>query len=331
MQIDSHERILLTGAGFTKNFGGPLAKELWGIIYSSPKLDNAPDVRDLLRRDFDFESVYNQVLRGARLPFDDVPEWPVQQQALRTAVVEAYAFIDDKIRAFSNLKDAPNALDIYGLQRFISKFAGTEEKPGFFFTLNQDLFLERHHYNGSCPTLLGIPDQSTWFKSNSELSLPAERCVLPETAEGIGVGSSDFYYIKLHGSSNWYSADQETMVIGRAKEDQIAAQPLLALYYEIFQAVLTGERRRLLCLGYSFSDRHINQAIEAGVKAGLRLYVLSPEAPDALAARLIEQGESGEILWRGLAGYFQADLKTLFPVDQSSTADWKMLSDRFFG
>jgi hypothetical protein len=95
--------------------------------------------------------------------------------------------------------------------------------------------------------------------------------------------------------------------------------------------VLTGGKRRLLCLGYSFSDPHINRAIKDGVKAGLRLYVLSPESPDALAARLIAQGESGEILWRGLAGYFQADLRTLFPVDQSSTAEWKMLSDRFFG
>lgn len=45
MNIDSQDRILLTGAGFTKNFGGPLAKELWSIIFNNPSLDQAPDVR----------------------------------------------------------------------------------------------------------------------------------------------------------------------------------------------------------------------------------------------------------------------------------------------
>jgi len=330
MNIDSRERILLTGAGFTKNFGGPLAKELWSIIFSSPKLDRAPDVREILRRDFDFESAYNQVLRGARLPFGNTPEWPVQQQALRSAVVDAYSFIDDKLRAFSNRAGAPNALNIYKVQEFIGKFAGTSKKPGFFFTLNQDLFVERHYYNGPRPTLLGIPNRSTWFTTNSSRSLQEERCVLPMSADGVQVGCEGYYYVKLHGSSNWYSSDQETMVIGQAKEDEIAAQPLLARYYEIFRAVLAGGKRRLLCVGYSFSDSHINRAIKEGLDADLRLYVLSPESPDSLATRLQTQGESGEIIWRGLAGYFQADLRALFPVDQSSTAEWKMLTHRFF-
>jgi hypothetical protein len=120
------------------------------------------------------------------------------------------------------------------------------------------------------------------------------------------------------------------MVIGHGKEGQIAAQPILAKYFDIFQTALIGESRRLLCVGYSFSDDHINAAIRAGVKTGLQLYVLSPESPDGLAARLKTRGEEGEIIWRGLAGYFQTDFKTLFPADQSTTAEWKLLSERFF-
>ena len=332
MKVDCQDRILLTGAGFTKNFGGPLAKELWSIIFSNPILDHAPDVRNILRRDFDFESVYNAVMRGARLPFDTIEgaTWGNQQQALRKAVTEAYEYIDEKVRAFSFRQDAPYPVNIYKVQEFISKFDGTGQSPGYFFTLNQDLFVERQYYNGRPPTLAGIQRRPTWFTTNGTQSLNAERCVIPDSAGNIDFRGSTFYYLKLHGSSNWYTADQETMVIGHAKQDQIAAQPILAAYLDAFRSVLTSGGRRLLCIGYSFSDEHINAVIGAGVQSGLRVYVLSPESPDVLAARLSSQQETGEIIWHGLAGYFQSDLKTLFPADQSTTAEWRLLHNRYF-
>jgi hypothetical protein len=34
MNIQSSENILLTGAGFTKNFGGLLASEMWAEIFN---------------------------------------------------------------------------------------------------------------------------------------------------------------------------------------------------------------------------------------------------------------------------------------------------------
>lgn len=331
MKVDCQDRILLTGAGFTKNFGGPLAKELWGIIFSNPILDKAPDVRDVLRLDFDFESVYNDVMGGTRPMFDAIegaPTWESQQRAFRKAVNDAYEYIDEKVRSFSFRRDAPYPVNIYAVQEFISKFAGTSNSPGYFFTLNQDLFVERQYYNGQRPTLPGIQHRSSWFTTNGTQSLTAERCVIPDSARKIDFGGSPFHYLKLHGSSNWYTADQETMVIGHAKQTQIAAHPILAAYFDAFQSVLASGGRRLLCVGYSFADEHINGAIRDGVKKGLRVYVLSPESPDDLAKRLRHR-ETGEIIWRGLAGYFQSDFKTLFPADQSTTAEWKLLQGCF--
>jgi hypothetical protein len=333
MMTDCQERMLLTGAGFTKNFGGPLAKELWSVIFSNPVLDNAPDVRETLRRDFDFESVYNDVMNGARLPADmapSEPSWKDQQQALRVAVSEAYAYIDEKVRAFVFRRDAPYAVNIYKVQDFVARFSGTPKKPGFFFTLNQDLFIERKHYNGVAPTLPGIPPRPTWFTTDSTSSLDAERVVLPTPAEATALNLSGFNYVKLHGSSNWYTADQQTMVIGHAKRDQIAARPLLAAYLGLFRSALAIGDRRLLCVGYSFFDEHINAAIMDGTKKGLRLYILSPEAPDILAERLKSQSEAGAHLWRAVSGYFQTDLKTLFPPDQSVTPESKRLESQFF-
>jgi hypothetical protein len=306
---------------------------MWNVIFNNPVLDEAPDVRDILRQDFDFESVYEAVMRGASPQFvatETATTWERQQRAFSKAVTEAYEYIDEKVRSFSFRVGAPYPVNIYKVQDLISMFAGKSSNPGYFFTLNQDLFIERQYYNGQRPALPGIQNRPSWFIPNQTQSLAAERCIIPDSADKIGLGRSPFYYVKLHGSSNWYTAGQETMVIGRAKQAQIAAHPILAMYFDTFRSVLTGGGRRLLCVGYSFSDEHINAAIRAGVKTGLRVYVLSPESPDVLAARLKQQKETGEIILRALAGYFQSDLKTLFPADQSITAEWKQLQGRFF-
>jgi hypothetical protein len=332
MYTDCQDRILLTGAGFTKNFGAPLAKELWSIILSNPVLDSAPEVRRILLNDFDFESVYNTVMRGARLPIDDDGGWERQRDALGTAVNDAYGHIDAKIREFTFHREAPHPINLYKVQEFIASFSGNAKNPGFFFTLNQDLFIERHYYNGPRPTLPGIIHSPTWFGPDGNRDLAAERREIPESRGSDQIlDGSPFYYVKLHGSSNWYSADKQTMVIGQAKQDQIASQPILAKYFDVFQSVLSAPGGRLLCVGYSFSDDHINEAIWDGLRKGLRLYVLSPESPDSLKKRPPSKDERGNAIWGGLAGYFQYDLRTLFPADQSITAEWKMIHSRFFG
>ena len=142
--------------------------------------------------------------------------------------------------------------------------------------------------------------------------------------------TATFFYLKLHGSSNWYTSDKRTMVIGRSKRAQIAGHPLLEKYFDAFQTVLMGKDRKLLRVGYGFCDEHVNAAIRDGIQAGLQLYILSPESPDELRRRLGQQTETSDVIWRGLAGYFQADLKTLFPMDQSETEEWKMLQRSFF-
>jgi len=332
VRVDCQDHILLTGAGFTKNFGGPLAKELWSIIFNNPILDKAPDVRDLLRRNFDFESAYDSVMRGPKL-LDTVGRhaWENQRQALRIAVNEAYEYIDQKVRSFAFREGAPYPVNVYMVQDFISRFAGTPKMPGYFFTLNQDLFIERHYYNGRRPVLPGVPHRSSWFTGDGGQSLRYERCVMPDSASNVVFSGSPFYYLKLHGSSNWYGADQETMIIGRSKETQIASQPILAAYFDAFRSVLTSANRRLLCVGYSFSDEHINAVISDGVESGLQVYVLSPEPPDELATRLVRQHKIGETILDGLVGHFPWDLKTLFPADQSVSAEWGVLQSRFFG
>jgi len=94
--------------------------------------------------------------------------------------------------------------------------------------------------------------------------------------------------------------------------------------------VLCSGERKLLSIGYSFGDPHINKVLLESIKHGLQLFVLSPGSPDVLKTRLKDQGCAE--LWSALTEYFPFDLKTLFPADQSPSPSpqWAHVRRRFF-
>ena len=55
--------VLLTGAGFTKSFGGYLASEMWATILNQPEVQDSPELlkgmRDL--ENLDYEMFYEDV------------------------------------------------------------------------------------------------------------------------------------------------------------------------------------------------------------------------------------------------------------------------------
>lgn len=51
----------MTGAGYTKNFGGLLADQMWAKIFNHEEVQDKPALKDLLFDTFDYESVYHEV------------------------------------------------------------------------------------------------------------------------------------------------------------------------------------------------------------------------------------------------------------------------------
>ncbi len=136
----SKNLILLTGAGFTKNFNGFLGKEMWSKIFNSSAIQSTPNIANLLRENFDYEDVYSRVLRGNG--FSDSEKQTMQQ------VVEAvYKKLDDATRNWIFNNDNPTAFNIYGLNGDLMNLfqPANGQKRGFHFTLNQDLFMEREY------------------------------------------------------------------------------------------------------------------------------------------------------------------------------------------
>ena len=322
------KRYFLTGAGFTHNFGAPLANQMWALILSYVDGTQTPELRQQLLDNFDFEDVYQQVMErdgdGA------------QRDALGAAVEQAYRVVDEIVTDFKFVNGSRYPVNIYKVQKLIGAFANNGGEPGYYFTLNQDLFVERQHYNDPRPSIPGIQPRSEWFTTNFRQPLsPPLFCKLPSAAELERYKREPmrdrFCYIKLHGSCNWRdAAGSNRMVLGRGKSQYIEREPLLAWYLDIFKTALGAGDARLLVAGYGFGDPHINAIIADAVSsANLRVFVLSPEQPSVFSEKLLRL-ERGREIWSGLGGYFQTTLAELFPANQDETPEWLVIQDRFF-
>lgn len=139
-------------------------------------------------------------------------------------------------------------------------------------------------------------------------------------------------YVKLHGSYGWLSSiGSNGYVIGKNKEDQIAAEPLLSWYFSLFRNVLSNPYRKLLIIGYGFRDTHINEILASSIKDfGLKLYIIYPSDQSEFLES-IRSVEHGETLLHGLSGYFPYGLLDIFPADQSETHGRNELLRCYFG
>lgn len=329
MSTNFSKNILFTGAGFTKNFGGFLAKEMWSKIFNNPIVQTFPRIKKLLMDDFDYESIYHRILN------ENYSE--DEKNVISDAILEAYRSLDNICSDWLFRNDAPNPVNIYGVNKLIERFAKGVNNKGFFFTLNQDLFVERHFNSSSSglilPGVRKIPDaHKTIIKLPIEnkdfINLPTESEL--ESSATI-FHSATIHYLKLHGSYGWISSKGlNRYVIAKDKEDQIASEPLLSWYFNIFRDVLTNPNLKLLIIGYGFRDAHINEIFARSIKEfDLKLYVISPSDQSNFIDS-IRSVKFGDTLLHGLSGYFPYKLLEIFPADQSDSHAWEELIRCYF-
>lgn len=106
--MTSNKFVLLTGAGFSHNFGAPLASELWATILNHKAVQGARRVRDAVLSDFDFESVYHGIMSG-----DYSPE---EKAAVARGVEDAYGYVDEIVRSWGFRTDSPHPVNVYKVQ-----------------------------------------------------------------------------------------------------------------------------------------------------------------------------------------------------------------------
>lgn len=319
---------MLTAAGFTKNFGGFLAKEMWDKIFNCPEVQDRPNLKNLLWNNFDYESIYHNVLDGDYSNEEKV--------AINTAIFEAYKKLDHIACEYIPAIEASRASILSGAKNLIKHFTRNFNQINYFFTLNQDLFVERLFSDINKPIASpGIkrivnPGMHSRLPLNDAdfITTPNQKEINTKSANNLS--KNEFHYVKLHGSFGWKSSDgSNKMVIGKNKYNQIIKEPLLSWYFELFEQVLFQEEIKLMIIGYGFHDDHINIVIEKSIeKYGAKLFIISPSSSNEFKNEL-SKIDHGEKILSGISRYFTCNFTKLFPPNQPDTYEWNEIKNLF--
>jgi hypothetical protein len=265
-------RILLTGAGFSRNWGGWLASETFEYLLGCPEISQ--HLKDLLWKSKDAGGNFEDALADLQAGHSRREAHAEEHlKTLETAIAGMFNAMNQGLTSISfDLGINENSLIAF-LRRF-----------DVIFTLNQDLLLEKHYLGTSAggpasPHLPGIkllfpPGPNHWLETWT-----------PEEPSKFKADPHHQPYFKLHGSSNWTTgtAGRRLLVMGGNKSSEIGKYELLKWYHKEFQQYLNRSGARLLVIGYSFSDNHINEAITVAVRDhGLELFIIDPLGVDIL-------------------------------------------------
>jgi len=260
---------LLIGAGFSRNWGGPLSEEVTGSLLG--ELSDDAEITSALRRG-PFEDAFQGFQATA-------PGNPANARLTRfqTAVSGLFTRLN---KTFINKKFEFSNAVAFSVTQFLARFDA-------IFSLNQDLLLEIHYVQTfvSHGKWNGVVHPGLRCEPPAAGTGPYDLTMckwVPSPSVAAGPGSQPFY--KLHGSSNWQTESGEPLLImGNAKTGAIQRFSVLRHYHEQFAARLNEGNGKLMVIGYSFQDEHINEVIErASREHCLGTYLVDPRGREVL-------------------------------------------------
>ena len=296
--MDASPYILLTGAGFTHNIGTPLAKGLWAQIFNHSHIQQAHSVKSLMNQRYDYEDVYHDILANESYSETD-------REAIRCAMSDVFIDLHQIVKSFGS-GGRPPAFRMNSFVKFVRNMV-VDSAPVLMFTLNQDLFIEMWY---SDP--ISLPGFTTAMRLSAKSDPSSYPMPTEADIEGTDyVNLSKLLYLKLHGSQNWLG--KRGMIIGREKQDQINEEPLLKWYLELFSSSVRRDDTRMLCIGYGFRDKHINEILVEGIECGMQLHVVNPQDPQKFMENV------PDAIRDGITSYHPCRLSELFPFHQHLT------------
>jgi len=271
--------ILLVGAGFSRNWNGPLASEVRSGLQTL--LQGDPYVSRLLQQ-HDFETVLAMV--QAEFAQKASSEAETRLRETQAAIRGVFSRMN---LAFQRRRTMEFSNDIaFGIQPYLTCFDA-------IFSINQDMLFELHY----CRQDVGLWARSKWdgYFIPGMVERPQSSPYPYDVLQSKWNPTGDFQlvdgqqpFIKLHGSSNWETEQGEAMLImGKTKLGQINQHPVLRRYFEYFTACLSQPNTRLTVIGYGFADEHINDALlQAGRRGTMKMFVVHPRGRQILVRQL---------------------------------------------
>jgi hypothetical protein len=339
MNLGNHpNRALLTGAGFTANWRGFLASDVWRHVFGHSKVASRLAIQRVLREALgDFELALHLARHDPNVSADD-------RHALEAAVVDAFR---EQERTIAH-PSARQGLNEHGVQELLSFFGAGRlglgnlfdgVDSGYIFTLNQDWLVERlSAKNGhifATPTRPGVPLRTQRFaETQREFDIDDVRFIALAGQERPKL-HGNLNYIKLHGSFEWRTSDgRAVLVVGGEKSTQIGEFDLLRFYFEVFEQVLATEGLRLMVIGYGFGDTHVNAALARAVRASrLSIFVIDTRREIDIREALLRRGDDGKTIFNAIVGFSRSPLTAIFapPLSDDRTVEYSRILREFFG
>jgi hypothetical protein len=265
------KHILLLGAGFSRNWGGWLASEVFEYLLGHPNIMINNDLKQLLwnNQKGGFEEALAELQGKADLNITDRKNL----ESLELAISDMFSEMNN---AFKNIPDWNLKGENKSIVNFLKKFDA-------IYSLNQDLLLEYHYIESSDKGRLrhikihgakvANPFTPTHEWALSKLSA--------EITNNVPTNFQPIY--KLHGSSNWVDSNgKPLLVLGGKKNEIINKLPILSNYQKQFAVDLNTLNTRLMIIGYGFGDVHINDSIVSGMLQGLEVFNINPSGIEQL-------------------------------------------------
>lgn len=260
------KNILLLGAGFSRNWGGWLASEVFEYLLGCDQIDERAKKALWTHRSVGgFEAALAELQGTYRHRPDNRTEQSIEN--LQRATLQMF---DDMNASFQATTFS------YELHYFLDTFDS-------IFTLNQDLLMERCYLNRRhiiathyVPGVELVDNQD-----KRDCRVPLDGLLRP--SQNFSLIQNQKPYFKLHGSCNWRDNNNgHFLVMGGYKEKSIKEHALLSWYHKEFRkSLLAGVR--LMVIGYSFGDEHINRVIAEAAGTGLfKLFIIDPNGIDAV-------------------------------------------------
>lgn len=337
---------LLTGAGFSANWGGWVASEAFEYLLGCPEILADDRLRDLLweyQLKGGFEDALTELQVGRSAGF--AQQWSEKElTSFQNAVGRMFEDMNSSFKGRTDLEFLhpepfiqTSEERVRAAQRTVRHFL---MRFKVIFTLNQDLLLEHLYFSKPEVRAAVKPELPGLQRIQKGQAQPGDSWAdsgwSPAGSQAISFPEGRQAYVKLHGSSNWYAADgRRLLIIGGSKQQAIGTNPILRNYLGSFENALTAPGSRLIVIGYGFRDNHVNDVLQRAVANGLRLFVIDPNGAE-LAFKL-NQTRTGhgivsptsleEMLRKAVIGGSRRRLNEIFGTD--STEYNKIL--RFFG
>jgi hypothetical protein len=289
------QTLLLTGAGFSRNWGGWLANEAFEYLLGCAEI--TPFIRRQLWKSQGLELGFEDTLREMRALYATHQD-EAHKIELRAFETMLEGMFHTMAIGFQNTEFEPgqNKAQLgpqpHPIRDFLCRFDA-------IFTLNQDTLLEQKY----APSDLQEGSQGKWLGIESpglmDILVNGQKYSAPGLFKPADAPFKikDRYqpYYKLHGSSNWRSADSAALLIlGGDKGNDISKVQLLS-WYQMEFARLSQQPSRIMVIGYGFGDPHINDLFTAAAAKGAEFFIVDTSGIGVLASAAGTRGIPSQI------------------------------------